>query len=102
MALTDNTQLNGLFSTFLTALATADAADAALQGAVSNFPTLRNNALTSRQAALLAYNDVLRQIGIGSMTAQQRQQFRRVLGDLDDLNPGELGGQVRKAIEGAG
>lgn len=100
MALTDDTQLNTLFETFLTSLAAAAAADVALQGAVEDLATLRADAVTAHQAARVAYNNFLRRIGAQSMSGSQRQAFRRVFGDLDDLDPNELGGAVRRASGG--
>lgn len=101
MALSDDSaQLDVLFANFLTSLAAASAADVALQGAINNFPTLRDDALTKRNAAQADYNTFLRRIGGQSMTAQQRNQFKRIMGDLDDLNPAQLAGAVRRALEG--
>lgn len=100
MALTDDTQLNTLFDAFLASLATAAAADVALQGAVENLAALREASLTAQNAARVAYNDFLRRIGSQAMSGSQRQAFRRVFGELDDLNPNELGGAVRRALEG--
>lgn len=97
MALTDDTQLNPLFADFLVKLADAAAADVALQGAVADIGPKRADALTKHELARVAYNVVLRRIGVGSMTVAERQAFRRVFGDLDDLNPNELGGAVRRA-----
>jgi hypothetical protein len=93
----DVANLDPLFDAFITAVTAAAAADVALQGAVANVGPLRTEALTKHQAARVAYNDFLRRIGVGSMTAAQRQAFRRVFGDVDDLDPNELGGAVRRA-----
>ncbi len=96
----DVANLDPLFDTFITALMAASAADVALQGAIANVVALRTDTLTKQQVARVAYNDFLRRIGAGSMTAAQRQAFKRIIGDLDDLNPAQLGGAVRRAAEG--
>jgi hypothetical protein len=95
----DVANLDPLFDAFITKLAAAAAADVALQGAVANVATLRTDALTKQQAARVAYNDFLRRIGAASMTAAQRQAFKRIFGDVDDLSPAQLGGAVRQAAE---
>lgn len=96
----DVVQLDVLYDTFITALTAAAAADVALQGAIANIVTLRDDNAAKMQAARVSYNNFLRRIGTNSMTAAQRQAFRRVFGDVDDLNPSELGGAVRRALEG--
>lgn len=96
----DVVQLDVLFDTFITKLLLAAAADTALQGAVSNVVAIRNDCVTKQQEARVAYNDFLRRIGTTSMNAAQRQAFRRIFGDVDDLTPGELGGAVKRLLEG--
>jgi hypothetical protein len=96
----DAAQLDPLFDTFITALTTAASADVALQGAIANVGTARDDFVAKRNAAIVAYNSFLRRIGTASMTAAQRQAFKRVFGDIDDTNPNELGGAVKLAAGG--
>ena len=103
MALSDDSaQLDVLFADFLTSLAAYDAANTALQGAVANVGTSRDDVIAKRNAMQAAYNVFQRRIGTASMTAQQRQAFKRAFGDLDDLSPLQLAGAVRRAAEGGG
>lgn len=96
----DVANLDPLFDTFITALTAAAAADVALQGAIANLVNLRTDTITKQQAARVAFNNFLRQLAAGSMTAPQRQAFRRILGDVSDLDPAQLGGIVRQAAGG--
>lgn len=96
----DAALLDLLFATFLTAVTAAAAADTALQGAVTDVATLRSDAVAAQQAARVAFNDFLRRCGAGSMTAAQRAAWRRIFGDLSDLDPAQLGGAVQRAAGG--
>jgi len=96
----DAAELDTLFAGFVASLEAAAAADMALEGAVQNIAQLRNDAVEAANSSRVAFNDFLRRVGTGSMTEAQRDAWRRIFGDLNDLDPAELGGAVQRAIEG--
>lgn len=101
MALSDDSAaLDPLWNTFLQRLLDSATADVALQTAVETVVAARSDHVQKRNDARVALGDFLRRLGTGSMTVQQRQAFRRVFGEVNDLDPAQLAGLVRRAAEG--
>jgi hypothetical protein len=102
--LSEDTSLDTLMATLITAVTAADLADQALQGAVENIAELRQDrmqkALVARVAAQALYDEVFAGPALDEDT---QAAFGRIIDPAlrDRLGPDSLADEVRMAVQEA-